>query len=222
MNSLSHILHILSYMALPLILAMVFHEYAHGWVAHYYGDNTAKQAGRLTLNPLAHIDPTGTILVPLMCLLFPNGIFFGWAKPVPVNPAQLRNSRRDMALVAAAGPGMNLLLAVFTALLYNLLSSVDPSFKGSPIAVMLLYSVGINILLMVFNLIPIPPLDGGRVLMSLLPYGMAKSMSQLEPYGMFVLIGLLVFDSQLHIIRTITGTAVPFIANGILAHTQVF
>lgn len=241
MNSLSHILHTLSYMALPLILAMVFHEYAHGWVAHYYGDPTAKQAGRLTLNPLAHIDPYGTILVPLMCLFLPGGILFGWAKPVPVNPARLRNPRRDMALVAAAGPGMNLLLAVLSALILNLLFSLDPSLKGYwnaqpgsetgqtltgmivlPMAVMLKYSIIINIVLMMFNLIPIPPLDGGRVMISLLPYELAKSMSRLEPYGMMILIGLFFFDSHIHVIGTVTGTIVPFMANGIFAQTQIF
>lgn len=241
MNSLSHILHTLSYMALPLICAMVFHEYAHGWVAHYYGDNTAKQAGRLTLNPLAHIDLTGTILVPLMCLIFPSGIFFGWAKPVPVQPGQLRNPRQHMGLVAAAGPGMNLLLAVISALLFSLLFVIDPSLQDYwnaepgtetrqdlmgmvvlPIAVMLLYSVHINILLMVFNLIPIPPLDGGRVLVSVLPYDSAKIVSRLEPYGMLILVGLLFLDPHIHVIGTVTGTIVPYIANGIFTYTQVF
>src|SRR5262249_41427657 len=112
-------------------MAMVFHEFAHGWVAHHFGDSTAKQQGRLTLNPIAHIDPFGTIILPLMCLLIPGGFFLGWAKPVPINPTQLHNPRRDMALVAAAGPGMTLLLAVGSSLLFALLMSLDPSLRDS-------------------------------------------------------------------------------------------
>ncbi len=129
MNSLSQILHTISYMALPLLLAMVFHEYAHGWAANHYGDSTAKSAGRLTLNPLAHIDPVGTVIVPLLCVLMPVGIFFGWARPVPVNPLRLRNPRRHMALVAAAGPAMNLLLAIASALLLSFMLFVDPTLR---------------------------------------------------------------------------------------------
>lgn len=226
MSSLPQILHTISFMALPLLLAMVLHEYAHGWVANRCGDPTAKRAGRLTLNPLAHIDPFGTIIVPLMCLLMPVGIFFGWAKPVPVNPMQLRNPRRDMALVAAAGPGMNLLLAIASGVGLSILFSIDPTLKEQwppqpgtlprqdimgmlllPLAAMALYSVFINIILMVFNMIPIPPLDGGRVLTSLLPARSALALSRVEPYGMLILVGLIMFDPQIHIIRTLLGTA---------------
>jgi Zn-dependent protease len=236
MNSLPQILHTISYMALPLLLAMVFHEYAHGWVAHRYGDDTARAAGRLTLNPLAHIDPFGTIILPLICLLFPGGFFLGWAKPVPIDPSRLKNSRRDMALVAAAGPGMNLLLAVASALLLSLLVTIDhtllaywPPQPGMeprrdllgmlllPIAAMALYSVFINILLMIFNLIPIPPLDGGRVLTSLLPARPAIALSRLEPYGMLIIVGLIVLDPQIHVIQTITGTMVNLMAGTILS-----
>ncbi len=240
MNSLSHILHTLSYMALPLLLAMVLHEYAHGWVAHYYGDPTAKAAGRLTLNPLAHIDPVGSVIVPLLCLLMPGGIFFGWARPVPVNPLRLRNPRRHMALVAAAGPAMNLLLAIVSALLLSFILFVDPTLREHwppqpgvyprrdllgmlllPLAAMALYSVLINILLMIFNLIPIPPLDGGRVLLSLLPRGAALALARLERHGMLVLIGLIVLDRHIHVIGTITGTLVPLLAGTILSLTRV-
>jgi Zn-dependent protease len=235
MNSLGQILHTISYMALPLLLAMVLHEYAHGWVADRHGDSTARLQGRLTINPLAHIDPFGTVILPLLCLLLPGGFFLGWAKPVPINPANLRNPRRDMALVAAAGPGMNLLLAVASAILLSLLLAVDPSLAASwppqpgtaprqdllgmlllPLAAMALYSVFINILLMMFNLIPIPPLDGGRVLTSLLPARPAIALTRLEPYGMLIIVGLIVLDPQVHVIRTITGTMVHLMAGTIL------
>lgn len=226
MSSLPQILHTISFMALPLLLAMVLHEYAHGWVANRCGDPTAKRAGRLTLNPLAHIDPFGTIIVPLMCLLMPVGIFFGWAKPVPVNPMQLRNPRRDMALVAAAGPGMNLLLAIASGVLLSAVLSFDPDLKErqdvlgmllQSVAAMAFYSVLINVLLMIFNLIPIPPLDGGRVLMSLLPTAPALILSRLEPYGMLVLVGLIMLDPHIRVISTILNTFVPLFAGTIIS-----
>lgn len=235
MNSLPHILHTMSYMALPLLLAMVLHEYAHGWVADRYGDSTARLEGRLTMNPLAHIDPFGTVILPLLCLMLPGGFFLGWARPVPVNPSRLRNPRRDMALVAAAGPGMNLLLAVASALGLSLLLAIDPTLMASwppqpgqaprgdllgmlllPLAAMALYSVFINVLLVAFNLIPIPPLDGGRILTSLLPAQPALALSRLEPYGMLIIVALIMFDPQIHVIRTITSTLVNAMAGTIL------
>jgi len=240
MNSLPNILHTISYMGLPLLLAMVLHEYAHGWVADRYGDSTARMEGRLTMNPLAHIDPFGTVILPLLCLMLPGSFFLGWAKPVPINPARLRNPRRDMALVAAAGPGMNLLLAVASALVLSLLLSVDPTLMESwpprpgqpprrdllgmllvPLAAMALYSVFINVLLMAFNLIPIPPLDGGRILTSLLPAQPAMALGRIEPYGMLIIVALIMFDPQIHILRTITGTLVSLMAGTILSTTGV-
>src|SRR5256886_12537873 len=131
MNHIGQIIHTISYMALPLILAMVFHEYAHGWVADFYGDPTTSMEGRLTLTPVAHIDPFGTILLPLLCLIFPSGILLGYARPVPINPWNLRNPRRDMALVAVAGPGMKPLPAIASALALSALLALHPSRASS-------------------------------------------------------------------------------------------
>ena len=222
MTHLGSLLHTISYMALPLLLAMVFHEYAHGKVADAYGDHTARAAGRLTLNPLVHIDLFGTILLPLLCLIFPTGVFLGYAKPVPVNASNLRHPRREMAIVAAAGPFMNLVLAIISAGLLSAIMILDPSVGDSisargtlaprpdlagmilvPLAWMCMYSVLINIVLMVFNLIPIPPLDGGRILMNILPARQGATLSRLEPYGMLIIFFLVIADPQLHVFRII-------------------
>ncbi|MCZ6581487.1 MAG: site-2 protease family protein [Nitrospirae bacterium] len=237
MTSVAQFFQTLSYVILPLMLAIVLHEYAHGWVANYYGDDTARSQGRLTLNPLAHIDPFGTIIMPLLCLLFPGGFLIGWAKPVPVTPGRLRNPRRDMALVAAAGPAMNLVLAIASALLLSLLLFIDPTLQDYwppqrgleprqdllgmlllPLVAMTMFSIAINTILFAFNLLPIPPLDGGRILVSVLPLRSALMLSRWEPYGMFIILGLFLIDPHVPIISTIIGTVFHLVTTTIISN----
>jgi Zn-dependent protease len=174
----------------PVLLGITVHEVAHGWVARKLGDNTAFMLGRLTLNPLKHVDPMGTILIPGMLLLLQTGFIFGYAKPVPINWKNLRQPKRDMALVAAAGPVANLLMAIGWALLLRLGASLGDT--GMALVYMGVAGISINAILMVLNLLPLPPLDGGRVLTGLLPGPWAYRFSRIEPYGFFILIGLLV------------------------------
>ncbi|MGK2952086.1 MAG: site-2 protease family protein [Thiobacillus sp.] len=182
--------------ALPVIFAITLHEAAHGYVARFFGDMTAALQGRITLNPLKHIDPVGTILVPLVILLTSKllgggMILFGWAKPVPVNFGNLRRPKKDMLWVAAAGPGMNLVMAIFWALMIQLGHSLGSGSASAPLMLMGAAGVFINVILMALNLIPLPPLDGGRIAVSLLPVRQAIQFSKLEPYGLFILIALL-------------------------------
>jgi Zn-dependent protease len=184
---------------IPVLFAITLHEVAHGWVANLLGDPTAKMLGRLTINPIKHIDPIGTILVPLMMLYF-GGFIFGWAKPVPINSRNFKHLRRDSALVAAAGPLSNFIMACFWAAVLHLGGSFHLG-----ISLMAQIGITINLILGVLNLIPIPPLDGSRVVSSLLPPRIAYYYSRLEPYGFFILLGFyfigllsLIMDPILH------------------------
>ncbi|WP_417498968.1 site-2 protease family protein [Methylophaga sp.] len=180
--------------AIPVLFAITVHEVAHGWVALKLGDRTAQMLGRLTLNPFKHIDPIGTVLVPCLLLLL-GGFVFGWAKPVPVSYQNLHQPKRDMAWVAAAGPAANFIMAVIWAIVAKLglmLIHADISL-GQPMMFMGVAGVLINTMLMMLNLLPIPPLDGSRVLSSWLPGPVAYKFSRIEPYGFFILLGLLYF-----------------------------
>jgi Zn-dependent protease len=185
--------------AIPILIAITFHEVAHGFVANKLGDPTAKMMGRLTLNPLAHIDPIGTVIVPVMLFILSNGSFiFGTAKPVPVNFYNLKHPRRDSALVSAAGPATNIVIAFISIVLYILFHLIVPQSSSSlfnqkimsPLFIMLQYSISFNIFIAAFNLFPVPPLDGGRIATSLLPTKYAYHFSKLEPYGILIVLGL--------------------------------
>ena len=179
----------ISVFALPVIFAISGHEAAHAYAARHFGDNTAYLEGRMTLNPLRHIDWIGTVLLPLVCVAV-GGFIFGWAKPVPVRFGNLRHPKRDMLWVSAAGPGANLLMAVLWALMFKLALGMNNDYT-EPLALMAQAGMLINVMLMALNLLPIPPLDGGRMLMSVLPNRQAWQLSRLEPYGMWILIALM-------------------------------
>jgi len=185
---------------IPLLVAVTFHEAMHGVVAHRLGDPTAKLMGRLTLNPLAHVDPLGTLLVPALLFLSHAGFLFGWAKPVPVNPFRLRNPKRDMIWVACAGPLTNLSLAAASGVVFQafqFLDSPTPSASGALLhfcKAVAVVSVRFNVLLALFNLIPLPPLDGGRILVGILPREQAVALSRIEPFGMLLVVGLIALN----------------------------
>ncbi len=186
------VIQLLSIAMLPLIFAVTLHEAAHGWVAKQFGDPTAQRLGRVTLNPIKHIDPVGTILIPIMMLVLTNFII-GWAKPVPVDVRNFKNPKRDMAVVAAAGPVANFAMALIWALVMKI--GYPGYLEGHSVGSFLFYSgvlgVWFNLILMVLNLLPIPPLDGGRVLSGILPEAYSAQLDRIEPYGLFILLFLL-------------------------------
>jgi Zn-dependent protease len=175
---------------LPVIFAVTFHEAAHGFVAHHFGDDTALRAGRMTLNPLKHVDPFGTVLLPAL-LFVASGFLFGYAKPVPVNFGRLHHPRRDMVWVALAGPATNVLLAIISALLFYGIDWV-PASASRWAAANIVHSIQLNAILCVFNMLPFPPLDGGRVAVGVLPRFLALPLARVEPYGMLILMLLFV------------------------------
>jgi Zn-dependent protease len=215
-------LYTVSVWVLPLVIAITFHEAAHGFVAHHFGDNTAWDRGRVSSNPLRHIDPLGTLVLPAVLLLSHSPFLFGYAKPVPVNFRALRNPRIDMVWVALAGPATNIILALVAALA---LHGVEyfPANAAQWVFDNLKNALVINVVLAIFNMLPIPPLDGGRVAVGLLPNVLAVPLSRLEPYGMLILIGILILlplaggqlglnlDVISAILRTSTGYVIRLI-----------
>ena len=191
--------------ALPLIFAVTLHEAAHGWVADRLGDPTARDMGRITLNPIPHIDLIGTLLVPLLMLTF-TGFLIGWAKPVPVSVRRLNSPKRDMAIVAAAGPAVNLAMALGWSVVLLIAHSLihTQQFLAVPLLLMAVAGLFINIVLMAINLLPVPPLDGGRILTGLLPLKVARRYARIEPFGMIILIALLISG----VLGTILGPVV--------------
>jgi Zn-dependent protease len=219
-------LYTVSVWVLPLVIAITFHEAAHGFVAHHFGDNTAWERGRVSFNPFKHIDPFGTVVLPAILLLSHSPFLFGYAKPVPVNFRALRNPRIDMVWVALAGPATNIVLALLAALAFHVVGYV-PANSAQWIFDNLKNALVINVVLAIFNMLPIPPLDGGRVAVGLLPRPLAIPLARLEPYGMLILIGILIllplagsqFGLNLDVISAILRASTDFIIRFILLIT---
>ena len=214
------VIQVIAICALPVIFAITLHEAAHAYAAKYFGDLTAYSQGRVSLNPIRHIDPIGTIGLPLLMLalskLFGGGFIFGWAKPVPVNFGNLRHPKRDMLWVAAAGPAANLVMAIFWVMMVKLAFADFMGEFSVPLALMGAAGVMVNAIFMVLNLLPIPPLDGGRIMLSLLPHRQAYQFSRIEPYGFFIILALMfthVLDVVMWPMVTITIQGVAALAD---------
>ncbi len=199
--------------AIPVIFAITVHEVAHGWVARHFGDRTAEAQGRLTLNPIHHIDPIGTVLVPAL-MLWLGGFLFGWARPVPVNPRYMRNPRGNMVWVSAAGPAANMAMAIMWAFLMMVSQRLELGTLGQWLGQMSWIGIIINVSLAVFNMLPIPPLDGGQVLTNLLPRGPAASfLERIAPFGLFIVLGLIALKVLWPLVSGPIGFLVALLVN---------
>jgi len=217
-GNIANLLYVASTWVIPVLFAVTLHEAAHGYAAWWLGDDTARRYGRLTLNPLKHVDPFGTVLLPVLLLVLRAPFLFGWAKPVPVAFQRLNNPQRDIVLVAAAGPATNLILATVSAVLFHLVR-VLPAGIDFWVAQVLYNSIVLNLVLAVFNMLPLPPLDGGRVAVGLLPAPLSEPLARLEPYGMGILVGVIFIlpligtqlGMQFDVFHTLVGTPVRWL-----------